>query len=225
MYCSIFIISRYNRTMMSYRQLISLLSFWLGFAVIMNMLRLFITEVPSYIWMNWNVFLAMLPLAFVWLFEKMHKKYLKAVCFLGWLFFLPNAPYMVTDLIHLRNVGPEWMLWFDGMMIFSYTIIGVAVFAYSLLKMSHMFTSMRARHWFMAGVSVLSAFGIYLGRYIRWNTWDIVTRPIHLFNDIVRILSEHHSEPVFILTMVFFTGFMMVSVWSGKRIFSPQISQ
>ena len=100
---------------------------WIDLALVMNLTRFAMTDVQSYVYMNWNLFLAFLPLLFIFLFERVKNIYKKSFYFLAWLFFLPNAIYMITDLIHLRDVGPDWMLWFDGMMLFSYALIGILI--------------------------------------------------------------------------------------------------
>lgn len=205
--------------MISYKQFIHQYLPWFILAVSMNILRLLLTDVSSYIWLNWNLFLAFIPLFALFFFEKIAEKKYRIIPALLWLLFLPNAPYIITDFIHLRNVGPEWMLWFDGMMIFLYAFLGMMSFSYSSLKMMQY---VKKPQLFIALVALLSSFGIYLGRYIRWNSWDIITRPFHLFADIFRVLQEHHLEPEFLLTIVFFSLIMLVSVLSGKKMFQVE---
>ncbi len=187
----------------------------------MNMSRFALTDVHSYLYMNWNLFLALLPLPFVFFFENSRNIYFKVLSFILWLFVLPNAPYMVTDLLHLRNVGPEWLLWFDGMMIFSYAIIGVFVLSFTMVKIKRMLfnKSQIRRNIFLILISIISSFGIYLGRYIRFNSWDIFIKPRLLMNNIIEILSTKYSHPVFITTMLFFTLFIMISTISFRYLF------
>lgn len=199
-----------------YKKYVYVVMPWLAFAITLNLIRLMLAEVPSYIYMNWNVFLGLLPVLFVWLFENKKKlKALSVVFFLGWLFFLPNAPYMITDFIHLRDVGTEAMLWYDGMMLFAYAVVGVYGFVFSTYRMKQALTK---SIWFVPGISLLSGFGIYLGRYIRWNTWDIVTRPLELFQNIFHIFGELLYEPLISITTVVFMAAMMVMYYSYRNI-------
>ncbi|MGB0925543.1 MAG: DUF1361 domain-containing protein, partial [Minisyncoccia bacterium] len=120
--------------MVTYTRFKNFIMPWLALALAMNMTRFAMTDVYSYIYMNWNLFLALVPLLFVFFFEKVQNIYLKALFFFAWLFFLPNAAYIITDLIHLRDVGPEWMLWYDGMMLFVYALLGIVLGVYSTLR-------------------------------------------------------------------------------------------
>ena len=193
---------------------------WLTIALIMNLARFSMTDVSSYVYMNWNLFLAVIPLLFVFLFEKTNSKYLKTFYFFAWLFFLPNAAYIVTDLIHLRDVGPEWMLWFDGMMIFAYAVLGIFISSYSILKMKiNIFSkSILKQNIFLGLISLVSSFGIYLGRYIRFNTWDILSNPLELATSVSSIISEKYSEPVFVTTIVFFSIFIYMATVSLENL-------
>lgn len=195
---------------------------WLALALIMNLTRFIMTDIHSYIYLNWNLLLAFLPLLFLFTFEKAKNIYTKSIYFFVWLFFLPNAPYIVTDFIHLRDVGPEWMLWYDGMMIFSYSLIGVFITAYVLLRMKkNLFKkNIIKQKIFLVGSALLSAFGVYLGRYIRWNTWDILAQPIDLTGNILNIILTEYTNPVFIFTIIFFTFFTLAGTESLKKVFS-----
>ncbi len=194
---------------------------WLALALIMNLTRYTLTDIQSYVYLNWNVFLAFLPLLFLYFFDKAKNIYLKALLFLTWLFFLPNAPYLVTDLIHLRDVGPEWMLWFDGMMIFIYALIGIFITAFVLLEMKKRLfeKSINKQNIFLIIISLLTAFGVYLGRYIRFNSWDVLAQPIELANQIISTITIEYMNPVFVTTIIFFTLFILASTESCKKLF------
>lgn len=194
---------------------------WLALALVMNLTRFVMTDVHSYVYMNWNLFLALLPLLFLYFFEQAKNLYIKTLSFLAWFFFLPNAPYLVTDLIHLRDVGPEWMLWFDGMMIFSYALIGVVITAFVLLRMKEQLfkTSLRNQNIFLIFISMITSFGVYLGRYIRFNSWDVLANPIELAHQAVTVIGTEYSNPVFVTTIIFFSLFILTSTESYKKIF------
>ncbi len=212
--------------MISYKKFIKILIPWVVFAFIMNMSRFALTEIHSYLYMNWNLFLSFLPLLFLFVFEKSKKIYLRILFFIIWLLFLPNSIYMVSDLIHLRDVGPEWLLWFDGMMIFSYSVVGVFVSSYVLIRMKNILFSfrknVRLQNLFIIIISILSSFGVYLGRYIRLNTWDIVANPISFMENIFNIIKTQSLNNIFIITIIFFSFLMLVGVFSLNNIFSKQ---
>ncbi len=104
----------------------------------------------------------------------------------AWLLFFPNAPYILTDLFHLR-AKTDMPIWFDLVLILSFAWTGLVVGFMSLWDIEKIL-----RHHFntksIVMVSVLllfvSAFGIYVGRYLRWNSWDILNDPFGLLYDI-----------------------------------------
>jgi uncharacterized membrane protein len=95
-----------------------------------------------------------------------------------WLLFFPNAPYIVTDLIHLRDRSPV-PIWFDAVMLFSFALTGLCLAFVSLLLFHRIVERRRGTPagWIVVVVvSCLTGFGVYLGRYPRWNSWDLVAR-------------------------------------------------
>ena len=188
-------------------------------AIILNIARLFLSDVQSYVWMNWNLFLGLLPLLFSFLALQTNKKSLKVLAMLAWLFFLPNAPYMVTDFIHLAAVGPQSLLWFDAIMLFFYTLAGLLAYGRSLSDIRKAFSWNR---WFAVIIAVLSGYGIYLGRYIRFNTWDILTRPLEILETIGdTIIHPAKHEPVIMMTLVF-TIFLTIFYFSFESFFNHE---
>ncbi len=188
-------------------------------AVGMSIFRVELTGATRYLWMNWNLFLALVPLLFTWTFVRFENRLLKVLSFLAWLFFLPNALYMMTDFIHLGSAGsiPN-LLWYDGLMIFAYVFIGVLVSFFTLEKIVSSFkTSQVPRYIFVVSISLLVSFGIYLGRYIRWNTWDIITRPFALFANIFEVITTHIHDPRFYLMIIFFTLFGFLGFLSYEK--------
>src|SRR5207245_983978 len=102
-----------------------------------------------------------------------------------WLLFLPNAPYLLTDFIHLRQ-WDRMALWFDAVMIGSFGATGLLLGLTSLLIV-HAIVTRHLGHvfgWLFAASSLaLSAFGIYLGRFGRFNSWDTLFRPGSLLEE------------------------------------------
>jgi uncharacterized membrane protein len=169
-------------------------------AVVLNIGRLGLSEFMPYLWLNWNLLLALVPLFFAWSFMVTHNAVIKLISFLLWLGFLPNAPYIITDFIHMADVGPRSILWYDGVMIFLYTLAGIIVWVGSTyLIQKHA----QWNEWFIVIIGVLSGFGLYLGRYIRFNTWDVITNPLPLLQTVSDIfVHPQNHQPVMLITGV-----------------------
>lgn len=135
----------------------------------------------------WNLFLAWVPLAFALLAsEEFHAGENRSWRFVGfagaWLLFFPNAPYICTDVIHLTtHFYPHF--WVDLVLILLCALTGLLVGFVSLFLMQgvvrRLFGSF-ASWLFIAAVAGMSGFGIYLGRFMRFNSWDIIWKPLAL---------------------------------------------
>ena len=142
----------------------------------------------------WNLLLAWLPLLFaagvVW--TERRSLLLACVPAAAWLLFLPNAPYLITDLMHLAPDGRVPVL-FDTVMLFTFALFGLALGFVSLRWMQQVVTR-RGGQWigwtFVLAALGAASFGIYLGRYVRWNSWDIVTQPMLLLQDVLTRLAN-----------------------------------
>lgn len=165
------------------------------FAVGLVLARALVTGAPWFFFLIWNLLLAWLPyllaeLSFCW---QKRPLFLLPLGFL-WLIFLPNAFYIVTDLIHLRPF-PGVPLWYDAFLLFAFALTGVLLGSLSLQRM-HALVGARFGSqigWlFAGGVLALSSFGIYIGRFLRWNSWDIFTNPSLLLADIGQHLLTPH---------------------------------
>lgn len=147
----------------------------------------------TYIFLLWNLFLAWMPLVFAWLAVTWRKwpPLALLVAFL-WLLFFPNAPYLVTDLMHLRPIDPV-PLWYDLIMLLDFALLGLFLAFISLSMMQDLVSDRFGTFsgWsFTIAVLGISGLGIYIGRFLRWNSWDLFTRPSLLLNDIWTSLDE-----------------------------------
>lgn len=174
--------------------------------IALSIVRLSLAETDSYIYLNWNLFLGLLPIFFAWLFYKGFGGIGgKVVWFIAWLGFLPNAPYLITDLIHLAEVGPRSLIWFDSLMLFGYAWIGMLIW---LVSMYVMYQKVRSVI-FVPTVSLLTAIGVFVGRYVRHNSWDIVLHPRSVLDTFVSFLSSPlDHEPLLAFVGVFWLFFM-----------------
>ncbi|WP_461133009.1 DUF1361 domain-containing protein [Spirosoma lituiforme] len=153
-----------------------------------------------FIMLTWNLFLAWFPLGVVLVLRDLRQsgftnKWLLASGLAGWLAFLPNAPYIITDLFHLQHIDQP-LLWFDTMSLFVFALTGLLVGLYSILIIHRMLRPL-AGNWLtwalIFGSQILSGFGIYLGRIGRWNSWDVLTSPTALTMAIARAYQDHLS--------------------------------
>ena len=189
------------------------LSLALSFALIA--VRVLITREWLFVFLLWNLFLAAIPFALsaaLHLAARKPKARLLLPVGAVWLLFFPNAPYLVTDLFHLEpRAGVPY--WYDLALIMSCAWNGLML-AYSSLMDMH--TLVRQRLGFWSGWSFatlalgLSAFGVYLGRYLRFNSWDILSNPFTLFYDIVqRFLHPFHNWQTWGVTVVFWAFLLL----------------
>jgi uncharacterized membrane protein len=155
-----------------------------------------ITGRAALLFLGWNLLLAWVPLVVSVVIASRRAPSRAGTFALGavWLAFFPNAPYLVTDLIHLRAHGVVLHL-YDAMMVFAFAMTGLCI-AFLSLWLIHRLVERRAGRaagWlFVAAVAGLSGFGVFLGRFPRWNSWDIVTRPGELF----ATLALHAQDPL-----------------------------
>ena len=165
-----------------------------AFCLALCITRIVITGEINYFFLNWNLFLAFVPLGVTMMYELLlyegnahvTKWWVKMGVLGSWLLFFPNAPYILTDIFHMRfeDSAPQW---FDLILILSYAWTGLMAGFISLSDIQKYILPLE-QNWKMyttvVGLIFLTAFGIYLGRYLRFNSWDILHRPGHLFAEI-----------------------------------------
>lgn len=167
-----------------------LLFFSVGFTIALFIFRVLFTKSLLFFFIPWNLFLAWLPLFFSGLIQKEKSNLSNGAWFSLWLLFLPNAPYLITDLVHLQP-GRNVPYYFDLILLFSAAWNGLLMGLLSVKNLEeqllHLFTKAKVK-WMLYGIFLLSGFGIYLGRYDRYNSWHILTQPVDLVKDIARYL-------------------------------------
>ncbi len=160
------------------------------FCFALSLCRWEYTGTKQFLFLNWNLFLAFVPWACTSLLTLRPVWQQNALISWGivgvWLLFFPNAPYILTDLFHLkhRNNAP---IWFDLVLIVSFAWVGLLYGISSLFDIERILRN-HVRTAFIPIIIIkllfISGFGIYLGRYLRWNSWDILHNPQGLLNDI-----------------------------------------
>ena len=175
---------------LSFKQLIYLFTAFCNTLLIYRIVK---SDGLSYIFLAWNLFLALIPW---WISSYLKKKeelnFKHFPLLVLWLLFLPNSPYILTDLFHLRPRDP-FPLWFDLVLILSFALIGMVVFLRSLKDMFGVLQKY-VSPLFMTIVTPfvfwLISFGLYLGRYLRFNSWNVVNHPFRVVRQSFGILLE-----------------------------------
>lgn len=193
--------------------------------MILLCIRVLVAGNLDFWFLPWNLFLGYLPIVFAWLFAKRTQKTRLmewqnlALAFL-WLGFLPNSFYLITDYIHLRATGDISLL-YDVVMMTAFVWSGLLA-GFLSLYMMHKVALVKFRrrdaHGLVAIVLLLCSFAIYLGRYLRWNTWDILVNPFGLVFDVSdRFINPSDHPQAFTTTLVFFV-LLSSMYWSLYQI-------
>ena len=133
-----------------------------------------------YLFLGWNLVLAAIPAFAAARLGRERAAWRQTGWLALWLAFLPNAPYLVTDFVHLR-ARPPVPLWFDIALLISCAATGLLLGYASVADVQRFIARKfgQATAWLCAASAlVLSGAGIYLGRFLRWNSWDILANPI-----------------------------------------------
>jgi uncharacterized membrane protein len=156
-------------------------------AITLLLLRVKITHSIHLLFLIWNLFLAIIPYflssSIYTNFFNSSKKIQNSIYGFIWLLFIPNTFYILTDFTHL-HYNNKLQFGLDMLIISSFSLAGFYLGLLSL-KQIHYLTiakyGTKTGNIFSISISYLSAFGIYLGRVLRFNSWDIISKPIELF--------------------------------------------
>lgn len=203
-------------------------SLFLLFIVALSLLRPLAPNAQApYLFLIWNIFLAGLPWLFALFVKRMRFqpfwRYLGAAC---WLLFFPNAPYILTDLVHLNHT--EGFDWYDTVLILGAGLAGLK-FTYdslSLIVNELKFSWPAIPEYFWNSLFLgLAAFGIYLGRYLRFNSWDILQAPISLAQSIFGLIRHpfHHQEEWFMIAIYSLFLLALRQIWPKDTLASEEI--
>ena len=165
----------------------------------------------------WNLFLAWIPYGFSFLAAGLHlllprQWWLLILPAVGWLAFFPNAPYLLTDFLHLQ-ARPGIPLWFDILLLAAFAWSGLFLAVASLQTMHRIVKAYLGwlGGWVFAMTALgLSGLGLYLGRFSRWNSWDLVLQPRDIFADLFHRFTNPFSNLTFFGFTLMFTAFLLV---------------
>ncbi|MBN1248116.1 MAG: DUF1361 domain-containing protein [Anaerolineae bacterium] len=183
-------------------------------------LRMAYTRGLMYVGLLWNLFLAWLPLVSSLAAYNLYRRWYSLTTILVlasaliWLLFFPNAPYLLTDLMHLK--ASDVPLWYDLILLVAFAWTGSFLGHVSLYLMQCVVQRVVGPllSWvFALGTLGLGSLGIYLGRFLRWNSWDIFTRPGEILTDIWEFIRHPFAHLEVIAFSVLFYLFLVASYW------------
>jgi uncharacterized membrane protein len=168
-----------------------------------------LTQRLTYIFFAWNIFLAIMPLVLSNLLLKQKRIGIKSIAiFFAWLFFYPNAPYIITDFFHYVE-RPPVPYWFDLLICFTAVWNGLILGLISLLQVEQFLTKHLKKVYVKTIILtsfILCGYGIYIGRFLRFNSWDIITDIDGLFYaSFARIIHPYKHPSTWEFTILFAT--------------------
>lgn len=196
----------------AYKEVFKTLVLSSGVSLTLLLMRILVSNNFKLSFLAWNLLLAWVPLVIAYILKfrlvkisKIGWKHITLGCV--WLVFLPNSFYIITDLIHLQSSG-EVSLLYDTAMVASFVINGLLlgyISLYIVHSLAKNYLGYTGAYIFAQIALLLSSFAIYLGRYLRWNTWDVIINPIGLIFDVSdRIINPGSYLLTFVITGVFY---------------------
>ena len=183
-----------SRTIFFRTETDKMLSLSMAFSGLLVLARVSFSGEHSLLFLVWNLFLAWIPYVITtWLTQRpgwIENRLKFVLAFAAWLLFIPNSFYLLTDLFHL-GYHPGAPLWFDLMLIVSFAWNGLLLGMLSVRQMEKIITGCFLRKnelLFIYPVMWLNALGVYIGRYLRFNSWDVITNPFGLLSDIAELI-------------------------------------
>ena len=179
----------------------------LAFTVGLIVFRIIYWGKLTFLFFTWNLFLAAIPLLLSRLLIHFYKINLKALLILcAWIVFLPNAPYLITDIVHFAE-RPPVSKWYDLLLVTSAAWNGLMLGVVSLMQVED-FLQKHLSTWkikIIMGCAIFAcSFGIYLGRFLRYNSWDVLTDPSDLVHQVQsQVLRPHQHANTWAFTLLF----------------------
>jgi uncharacterized membrane protein len=147
--------------------------------------------------------------------EKKLNKIIFTIGIFLWILFIPNAPYIITDFIHLGETRSIPIL-YDILLIFSSALVGLYLFFHSLSHIEELIRTKYQRYTtslIMIITLILISFGLYLGRFLRFNSWDIFINHSSLINNIWKIISQSAIH----IEVYLYTGLLFIFLYISYR--------
>lgn len=194
--------------------------------------RIAYSESGEHLGLIWNLFLAWIPFMLAYFAHAVSWRraslylIIPSIAFL-WLIFFPNAPYMLTDLQDLARSGTDAPLWYDVIILVWCSWTGMLLGVISLYLMQDIIVrnfGRRAGWVFVFLISALSSFGIYIGRFVRLNSWDILQNPAETAQEILGIVIDPSRRlAAFTLLYTVFFLFVFLLLYSFSHMLREQV--
>lgn len=168
--------------------------------IIMLYIIILLVIYPKYYFLIWNIFLAYIP--FLLSFIKIKNKFFKCINNLVALVFFPNVIYLFTDLIHISVMkyyvkdtqGIRYIMNFTNWIRLSLIFVAVLIaIKLSYISLNNFIVDYRFKHVIYVFISILTGVAVYIGRFIRLNSWDLILNP---FNTLIIIFKNINSETI-----------------------------
>ncbi len=206
----------------SFEKLLLVFFLFIGFLICC---RIFYSGSLLFIFLSWNIFLAWIPFRVSHYLAKTadYQRWKQVLLFVIWLLFFPNALYIITDLVHL-DLESNVPKWFDAILLFASSTAGLMMAFVSLYRVERMLSKWVNKKWLSPVILLilfLGSFGVYLGRFLRWNSWDIITHPFSLLSTIAQrfLFPVEHFRTwgvTVILTAFFYILYSVIKKMPGE---------
>ncbi len=187
-----------------------------------------------YVGLIWNLFLAWIPfvlayLAYALSWRRRMIYFIIPAFALIWLVFFPNAPYILTDFQHLSDQAGNVPVWFDVILLVWFSWTGFLLGVISLYLMQNIVRREFGRTigWvFVSVVSLLSSGGIYIGRFVRWNSWDFLSNPFGIATELLNQAMDPSVRSIgFIALYALFFLFVYITLYVFGHLLQEQSEQ
>jgi uncharacterized membrane protein len=191
------------------------------FTMILLLARVALSRNGMYLFLAWNMFLAGVPLVISRTLVKQTAINVRALCLLlCWLIFFPNAPYIITDVFHLiqRPAVPKW---FDLLILVSAAWNGLIMGVVSLMQLERFLLKHLKKitvNLFVFLSLITSAFGVYLGRFLRFNSWDVLTNRGSLLHEVLSRFINPLEHPRTWGFTVLFGSMLLIIHYTVKKL-------
>jgi uncharacterized membrane protein len=195
-----------------------------AFSLLLLSVRVITSGRFSYAFLAWNLFLALIPFLIAgWLSRNvnvMQNRVKLLLVIFVWLLFMPNCFYILTDLFHLENMG-NGHPWFDLTLILSFAWNGLLFGILSISIMEKLLTKEKGKFISSLVICVvmwLNAFGVYIGRFLRFNSWDVILNPFALLREIAELVLNPYDYRYVWAVSFCFAVFMTILYYSSKKL-------
>lgn len=183
----------------------------------------YLTHVQFQLMLIWNYLLALVPMLMIYLMKKKNNKVLNVVYAFIFIIFVPNTYYLITDLMHLESINfqmpgamnpaqlttglSEWS------QFFSIAIMGIYGFCIGGILLNKFMDKFKINNQAVSVLlSIIIGLGIYIGRFLRLNSWDLIN-PIYVINTVINSINSFTIYFIVCLSLIIY-----LSIHFNKKI-------